>query len=275
MKIFRTTNKISIIIILHNSGGILEKCLDELSSNDEIAHPDNAEWIIVDNASTDRALEKATLKYSNIKIIKNSENKGFAFAANQGYKAAKNKYLLFINTDVEVLNTAISNLVALLDKEPRAAVVGPRLFQPGMSVQKSVFPQPTLLNEFFKPYFKLKAHIRERFYRVEKWYSVPSIRGACFLIRKTALDSVGGFDNDYFFYLEETDLFYHLRKNGWRVLYFPRAGVIHYSGMGSKKIPFDRKKMYRESLMKYFYKNRPKWETLVLKRLWRILGYKL
>lgn len=246
-----------------------------MSSNDEIAHPENAEWIIVDNASSDKALEKAISKYPVIRIIKNSENKGFAFAANQGYKAAKNKYLLFINTDVEILNGAISNLAALLNKEPRAAVVGPRLFRQSMSVQKSVCPQPTLWYELFKPYFNFKANIRERFYKKDQCYSVPSIRGACFLIRKTALDSVGGFDDDYFFYLEETDLFYRLRKNGWKVFYYPRAEVIHFSGMGSGKPPFDRKKMYHESLMKYFHKNRPKWETLVLKKLWQIAGYKL
>ena len=246
-----------------------------MSSNDKITHHDNAEWILVDNASTDGAFERVTAQYPNIKPIRNSENKGFAYAANQGYKAAKNKYLLYINTDVEIINTAVSSLIDILDNEPSAAVVGPRLFQQSLSVQKSVCPQPTLWHELLKPFFKLKADIRELFYRDAKCYSVPSIRGACFLIRKEALDLVGGFDDNYFFYLEETDLFYRLRKKGWKVLYLPRSGVIHYSGMGSEKVPFDRKKMYRESLMKYFQKNRPEWETLLLKKYWRILGKKV
>lgn len=267
-----TTSNISIIIIAHNSGKILEKCLEKLSTNEKITHPDNAEWIIVDNASTDKTLEKIISNYPNIKIIKNSQNKGFAFAANQGSLAAKNEYILYINTDVEVINTAVLSLAALLDREPMAAVAGPRLIQQSMSIQKSVCPQPTLLHELFKPYYKLKADIYEVFYKEHKWYSVPSIRGACFMIRKKALESVGGFDDNYFFFLEETDLFYRLRKNGWKVMYYPRVEVIHYSGMGSEKVPFDRKKMYRESLMKYFKKNRPQWESFVLKKYWQILG---
>lgn len=266
------SNKISIIIIAHNSGKIFNNCLEKLSSNEKTTHPDISEWIVVDNGSTDGTLKKIKSKYPNLKVIKNSENKGFAYAANQGYKAAKNKYLLFINTDVEVIDTAIQNLIIMMDKEPKAAVVGPRLFQQDMSIQKSVCPQPTLWHELFKPYFKLKADIRELFYRDNTPYSVPSIRGACFLIRKEALEAVGGFDDNYFFYLEETDLFYRLRKKGWKVLYYPCVGVIHYSGMGSEKVPFDRKKMYRESLMKYFQKNRPDWETTVLKKYWKILG---
>ncbi len=270
-----TANKISIIIISYNSGKILEKCLEKLASNDKITHPDNSEWILVDNASTDGAFEKAMAKYPKIKSIKNSENKGFAVAANQGFKIAKNKYLLYINTDVEVINSAVSNLVEILDEEPKAAVVGPRLFQQSLSVQKSVCPQPTLWHELLKPFFKLKADIREMFYRDAKSYSVPSIRGACFLIRKEALELVGGFDDNYFFYLEETDLFFRLRKKGWKVLYLPRSGVIHYSGMGSETVPFDRKKMYRESLIKYFQKNRPEWETLFLKKYWRVMGKKV
>ena len=266
------SSKISIIIIAHNSGKILEKCLDKLALNDKMTHPDNAEWILVDNASTDSALEATIAMYPKTKTIRNSENKGFAFAANQGFKAAKNKYLLYINTDVEVINTAVSSLVEILDKEQTAAVVGPRLYQQSLSIQKSVCPQPTIGHELLKPFFKLKADIREMFYKDAKAYSVPSIRGACFLIRKEALELVGGFDDNYFFYLEETDLFYRLRKKGWKVLYLPRSGVIHYSGMGSETVPFDRKKMYRESLMKYFKKNRPQWETLFLKKYWHFIG---
>lgn len=267
-----TTKKISIIIIAHNSGKILEKCLEKLSTNEKITHPDCAEWIIVDNASTDKTLEKLLLRYPNIKTVRNSENKGFAFAANQGSRAAKNEYLLYINTDVEVVNTAVLSLATILDKEPTAAVAAPRLIQQSMSIQKSVCPQPTLLHELFKPYYKLKADINEIFYKEYKWYSVPSIRGACFMIRGKALESVGGFDDNYFFYLEETDLFYRLRREKWKVLYYPGAEVIHYSGMGSEKVPFDRKKMYRESLMKYFQKNRPQWESFMLKKYWQITG---
>jgi len=266
------SNKISIIIISHNSGKILEKCLEKLAANDQITHPDNSEWILVDNASTDKAIETTVKMYPKTKIIRNSENKGFAFAANQGFKAAKNKYLLYINTDVEVINRAVSCLVEVLDNEQKAAVVGPRLYQQSLSIQKSVCPQPTIGHELLKPFFKLKADIREMFYKDSKAYSVPSIRGACFLIRKEALELVGGFDDIYFFYLEETDLFYRLRKKGWKVLYLPRSGVIHYSGMGSETVPFDRKKMYRESLMKYFKKNRPRWETLFLKKYWDVTG---
>lgn len=261
------SDNLSIIIISYNSGDLLDRCLEKLLKKDPITSPNNSEWIIVDNASSDNSLEKVTCKYPNIFCIRNKENKGFAYAANQGYHAAKNQFLLYINPDVEIGHNAITAMFEVIIHNSNIAAIGPRLYRENMTVQKSVCEQPTIWTEIFKPYFKLKASIKENFYMEGKSYKVPSLRGACFLISKKALDSVNGFDEEYFFYLEETDLFFRLRKKGWQIVYLPAAKVIHYGGQSTNEYPFEKKRMYKRSLLEYFKKNRPNFEKVILEKI--------
>ena len=82
------------------------------------------------------------------------------------------------------------------------------------------------------------------------------------------MKTVGGFDERYFFYLEETDLFRQLKLNGKKICYLPESEVYDYGGLGSDdKMTFDKKKMYNESLLKYFKKNRNGFENFVIGKI--------
>jgi hypothetical protein len=261
-------SKLSIILITRNSKSVLFDCLKALDNNDEITSSKNAEWIIVDNNSDDGSIEEVLKLYPQTTVIKNKENSGFAKAANQGFNVAKNDFILYINTDTEIKQNSISKLYNKIVSDKDIAVIGPRLLRKNNTVQKSVYPEATLWTEIFKPVIKLSVSIKEKFYKVGKCYTVNSLRGACFIINKEYMKQVGGFDERYFFYLEETDLFRQLKLIGKKICYLPESEVYHYGGLGSDdKMTFNKKKMYHESLLKYFAKNRNKFENFIIRKI--------
>ncbi len=264
--------KISVVLVTRNSGSTLSGCLRALASKDPITAPANAEWIVVDNDSTDGSIETANKQYPALKVIRNDENRGFAVAANQGWRSAAQELVLFINTDTELMNDAVSKMTDVLEVEHSIGVIGPRLLREDGSIQKSVWPEPTIWTEICKPWYKLLVSLAEHGDKEGRWYPVTSLRGAAFLTSKTALASVGGLDERYFFYLEETDLFHAMQAAGLKVAYLPDARVTHFGGLGSDDAPFDKAKMYRQSLMKYFLKNRRPWECKALSLWWKCSG---
>ncbi len=260
--------KISVILVTRNSKSVLFNCLKSLDNNDILSSYKNAEWIIVDNASSDGSIEEVNKIYPDVKIIKNNENLGFAKACNQGIKISTSEYLLFINTDTEIQQNAISKLYDCITGDTAIGVVGPRLIRKNGTIQKSAYPEATLFTEIFKPIVKLYVSIKENFYSLNKPNTVRSLRGACFMVSRETVNAAGLFDEQYFFYLEETDLFRRIRLNGKKICYFPDSKVYHYGGLGSDdKMTFDKKKMYNRSLLKYFAKNRNKFENLVIKKI--------
>lgn len=260
--------KLSIVLITKNSRSVLFDCLNALDKNDEITSSKNAQWIIVDNASNDGSIDEILNLYPNINVIKNKENFGFAKAANQGFNVSVNDYILYINTDAEIKQGSISILYNEIISDKNIAVIGPRLLRKDNTIQKSVYPEATLWTELFKPIVKLIVSIKEKFYKAGKCYTVNSLRGACFIINREYMKQVGGFDERYFFYLEETDLFRKLKMIGKKICYLPGSEVYHYGGLGSDDtIIFDREKMYNESLLKYFAKNRNKFENFIIRIL--------
>ena len=263
--------KLSIILITRNSKSVLFDCLKSLDNNDEITSSKNAEWIIVDNDSTDGSIEEVLKLYPQTQVIKNKENLGFAKAANQGFNASESDFILYINTDTEIKKDSISKLYDKIVSDKDIAVIGPRLLRKNNTIQKSVYPEATLYTEIFKPIVKLSVSIKEKFYKVGKCYTVNSLRGACFIINKEYMKHVGGFDERYFFYLEETDLFRQLKLGGKKICYLPESEVYHYGGLGcDDKMTFNKKKMYNESLLKYFDKNRNKFENFIIRKLKKI-----
>lgn len=260
--------KISIVLVTRNSKSVLYDCLKSLDIKDEITSSKNSQWIIVDNGSSDGSIDEVIKLYPNIQVVKNQDNLGFAKAANQGYKVSINEYILYINTDTEIKQNSISKLYNAITSDSTIAVVGPRLIRKNGTIQKSVYPEATIYTEIFKPFIKLYVSIKENLYSIKKCYTVNSLRGACFIINKKAMQSVGCFDERYFFYLEETDLFRQLKLTGKKICYLPNSQVYHYGGLGcDDKMSFDKKKIYNESLIKYFRKNRNKFENFLISAL--------
>lgn len=221
---------VSIIIVNWNTKDLLRDCLESIYRTLKRI---NYEIIVVDNASTDGSLEMLAEKYPEVITIANKENRGFGAANNQGFAIMQAKYALLINTDAVLTTGAAEKLWAFAETNPRAAIVCGQLLNADGSKQNSIASFPTLVTlaantsllEYLFPY-----HYPSKRYEHTAPLEVDSAIGACMLIRKKALDEVSVFDERYFFFFEETDLAYAMRRAGWRTYQIPDALIYHLQG---------------------------------------------
>ena len=221
---------VSAIVVTHNAAAWIERSLQSLAGS-------GAEVIVVDNASTDGTPGLVREKFPDARVIE-QENKGFGAGNNAGMRAASGRYYLLLNPDAWLTEGALEKLVAFADEHPEAAVVGPRLLNPDGSLQRSVrgYPSPWRIatEYFFLRKLGPRTHALNAFFGEQ--FDHESVReaeylfGACLLVRREAVDEVGGFDEDFFLMSEEVDWCYRFREAGWKVLFYPGAEVFHVVG---------------------------------------------
>ncbi|GMR19259.1 MAG: hypothetical protein BMS9Abin34_391 [Patescibacteria group bacterium] len=256
--------KLSIVILNWNSKRDLESCLSSIYKNTSLK---GREIIIVDNGSTDRSTDYIEEEYPEIILIKNTENKGVGPARNQGLRIAKGEYILVLDVDTEVRPRAIDILVEEMDKHSEVGLSGAQLVYPDGSLQYSCREFPTVLGKFI--FRRLPEKLARRFLSKEEYRNwdhqspayVGYVIGACQLIRKVCLDRVGFYDDRIFYGPEDMDYCLRLWKAGWRVLYNPRAEIIHKEARITKSgvlIQMKNPVFWRhlEGLAVYFLKHR-------------------
>ncbi|HKA37266.1 MAG TPA: glycosyltransferase family 2 protein [Thermoanaerobaculia bacterium] len=193
--------------------------------------------VVVDNASGDAIAERLAREVPAARVLAQPSNRGYGAGCNRGAREGEEEFLLFLNSDARVLPGAVSALVSALLADPRAAVAGPRLQNPDGGPQASIqrFPTPWRI---FCESSGLAAISRGRLFRghtkTREDHSRPSevesLKGAVLLVRRSAFEEAGGFDEDFFLYAEETDLMRRLSDRGWRILFVPQALALHAGG---------------------------------------------
>ena len=237
--------EISFIIVNWNTKDLLRGCLDSIAKTaGSLLH----EIIVVDNASSDGSADMLTREYPSVRLIANSENRGFGAANNQGFAVMKGKYALLINTDAVLTEGAAGKLWSFAEANPRAAIVCGQLLNADGSKQNSVAAFPTLLtlasNTSLLEYFFPGKYPSKR-YDHQGPLEVDSAIGACMMIRKKALDEVSFFDERYFFFFEETDLAFAMKRAGWKVYQVPDALIYHLQGQSIGHHTQSRIEFYR------------------------------
>ena len=228
---------LSTIIVNWNTRELLAACLE---STFAAMHDDlESEIIVVDNGSTDGSAEMIGEHFPRVHLIRNQENVGFANANNQAIRQSCGRYVLLLNSDTEVYPGALSTLVQFMNEHSRAGGCGSRLLNADGSLQASCHPMPTPAREFWRLLF-LDRLWPKATYVQERWESetprrVQVIKGACFLLRRSALEQVGMLDEQYYMYSEEVDLCYRLAHAGWELWWVPQAVVKHYGEASSKQ----------------------------------------
>ena len=221
---------LSIVIVNWNTKDLLKKCLQSVYST---VHNLTFEIIVVDNASSDGSQEMLENDFPQAIRICNQENRGFGAANNQAFAVMKGKYALLLNSDAVLTPNAVDKMWSFCEANKRVAIVCGQLLNADGSKQNSVASFPGLLtlatNTSLLEYLFPRQFPSKR-YQHDQPLEVDSAIGACMMIRKKALDETGFFDERYFFFFEETDLAYALRRAGWKTYHIPDAYIYHLQG---------------------------------------------
>lgn len=211
----------TVVIVSYNSLPYLRACLnsviDELGPSGEV--------IVVDNASTDGSAELITQHYPSVKLVKSSANNGFAAACNLGARLVSRSYLIFLNPDTIVCRGWLSELVSALYANSNI----------GLCTSKTLLmSQPDKIQACGLDIHYTGLSFARGFGEDSTQYAVPeninSVFGASFAIRTDLWRRLGGFDDKFFMYYEETDLSWRAQLQGYRTIYIPGSVVYHAQG---------------------------------------------
>jgi hypothetical protein len=248
---------VSIIIVSYNTARLLEECITSINSQTSIEF----EIIVVDNNSTDNTIEMLNTKHSDVICIENKVNRGFARANNQGFSRATGKYFFMLNPDTLVLDKSIDKLISFMEANPDIGICGPRNEDCNGNLQYSCDHFPSFWNSLWSysnltNYFPNVSRFRRnlmKYWDYSEQRDVERIMGCALMIRSDLFRHLGGLDDNYFMYFEETDLCYQANRAGYRTVYFPESRIIHYGGESSKSQK--EEKVINTTITSYHYES--------------------
>jgi len=251
--------KLSIIIVNWNSTDL---CIELLNSIKAFPPSCNFETILVDNNSMDMGVYSFE-DYKNLKIIKNKDNYKYAKANNQGIEVATGEYLLFFNPDIIVKERSIDKLIEFLDNNKDYFAVAPRLILPDGNTDMSIRGFPylfPLLCDILKINEKFKSATFDYYRKLNFDYSkdadIEQPMTSALLVRRSILDTIGNFDEDFPIFFNDVDLLYRANKAGYKVRYIANSEMDHIHGASTKRA--SKKKMQYHSynsLLDFYKKN--------------------
>jgi GT2 family glycosyltransferase len=248
---------LSIVIVAWNVRDLVLDCLASL----EAAHLElSYEVLVVDNGSSDETARAVLRQFPGVQVIQLPRNVGFGAGNNHGLRKMNGRYAVLLNSDTIVLPGGLEACVRYLDEHPDVGVVGPQLLNPDRTKQNCIHNSPTLVSEVLSQ--SLLRRLFPRRYPSKRSHfagpvEVDAVLGACLFVRREVVEQVGLIDEDYFFFLEETDWCHRIRHHGWRVVHLPDAHVIHLYGESTKKkLPLRTRIEYYRSRYLFFRKNR-------------------
>lgn len=249
--------KLSIIIITKDTEGLLKNLLDSIRSDNSLTEL-RPEVIVVDNNSRDGTEEMLNKCFPEIMYVKNEKNLGFATSANRGFFHSKGDYVLFLNSDTIVLPDEIKKMVNFLEENENVGICGPQLVYDDMRPQRSFAYVPKLMFEFI-PRSLLELFFPNKYKgkksKIDMPFDVESLIGAAFMVRRKVFETLGGFDERFFFFLEETDMCVRSRKGGFRVVFLPDSKIVHLQGKTVSKVWVRGRIEYNISLYKFIKKH--------------------
>lgn len=233
-------SSVAIVVCHHRTPNLLSRCLQSIAATVDL---ETSELVVCDSQADGRAAKVIAESGSDAVLKSFVDNVGFAKLANSGIGLTNSDYVLVLNADTELMDDSISAMTDYLDQNPGVGIVGPRLVSEDGETQHSAFR-----------YYKLRTIAarrtplgRTRLGRADldrfgygdialedKAVDVDWVSGAVMMVRRDAIDAVGGMDDGYFLYFEDVDWCRRMWENGWRVVYLASVGVIHQQGHASR-----------------------------------------
>jgi GT2 family glycosyltransferase len=252
------TMDVSIIIVNWNTPALLMQCLKSIyNAGTEVAF----EVIVVDNGSSDDSVSLISKHFPLVVIIENDRNLGFARANNQGIALGRGRYFMLLNSDTILMPGAVDVLVQVADQYPEVGVLGPKLLNMDNTIQKSWASFPSFLSELLGKNFRVRHPVAGSPFT----YEVDWIMGACMLVRAATVDQVGTMDEDYFFYSEEIDWCFRIKKKNWKVWYISNAEIYHLGGGSANRASFAQLTRLYQGKLLYFQKYHGSFSTTLLR----------
>jgi GT2 family glycosyltransferase len=250
---------ISTIIVNYNAGKLLRDCVDSI-----LNCPLEIEIIVVDNLSTDGSLV-ALQGLPRVQVIRNSENRGFAAACNQGIALAKADNLLFLNPDCSFSPGTLTELLTHLRADPQAGLAGGQLVHPDGTEQRGgrravptpwrsfvrLFGLSRLANRWPKLFLDFYLHKQPL---PDGPIEVEAISGACMMVKREVMREVGEWDEGYFLHCEDLDWCMRFRQKGWKILFVPSAIITHALGVCGKNRPVFVEWHKHRGMMRFYQK---------------------
>ena len=260
--------KLSVVIVNYNVKYYVGQCIDSVR---RALQGIDSEIIVVDNHSRDGSVEYLS-RLEGVRLIESGHNLGFSKANNIAIRQSEAEYVLLLNPDTIVAEDSIKKMLDFADTHPKAGGIGVRMYNDwGTKARESRRGLPSPMTSFYKMVGlcrRMPLHPRYGKYYMGwlPWDAASRIEvvsGACFLIRRKALDEVGVLDEDYFMYGEDIDLSYRLLKGGWENWFVP-ADIIHYKGESTHKTSFEYVHVFYNAMLIFMRKHYSHLSRLVI-----------
>jgi len=255
--------ELSVVIVNYRSRERLLECIAALAP--ELAGRE-AEILVVDNDSRDGAPEAVTARFPAVRVRVNADNLGYARAVNQGIADGRGAHVLVMNPDCIVRPGAVRALLDYMREHPRTGIAAPRILNLDGSIEYSARAFPDGFAFLFNRYSVLTRLFPRnpwtRGYLLTDWdhasaRDVDWVTGACMMVRRTAIDRVGGMDEAFFMFNEDVDWCRRMGQAGFGVTYVPAAEAVHWIGASKQRVA--RRVIYERhrGMIHYFRKHHP------------------
>lgn len=230
----------------------------------------SAEVIVVDNASTDGVLEMVRAEWPAVRVIEMGENAGFARANNRGIASARGRYLMLLNPDTVAHEGSLAALADFLDREPNAGVAAPRLLYPDLTDQgtarsfptaaAALFGRRSLMTKVFPGNPWSRRYLSGRARGDAEPFVVDWVSGAAMMVRRDAIDRVGGLDEGFFMHWEDADWCHRIKDAGLTVHCVPVSRIVHHEGGSRRGWPPRQLRAFHAGAYRYYVKHHaPQW----------------
>ncbi|MFA0731420.1 MAG: hypothetical protein LKKZDAJK_001192 [Candidatus Fervidibacter sp.] len=249
---------LSVIIVTYNAAPFVADCLQSLRRaclRLRQVTGQTAEIIVVDNASCDETVA-IVRRFSDVTLLVNEDNDGFAAGIHRGAHIASGKWLLVLNPDCMLDENALVTLHAFLSRPNTQdiGVIGFQLRHLDGRLQPSGRRFPTVW-EFALAALGFQRLMEARWFRGRNFFipqEVDEVSGAAFAVRRAAFEQVGGMDDGFFLFFEELDLCRRLKAAGWRIVSLPTAKASHAWGASVNQVPALARLAQQHSALRYF-----------------------
>lgn len=260
---------LNIIIVNWNSGKQLYKCLASIAN---FGRSNVSKVVVVDNGSIDGSIDDLKCFDLPLEVICNQENMGFARACNQGAAVCDAPYLLFLNPDTELFENSLTIPLAFMDDVANkdVGICGIQLLDEKGHIARTCARFPSLSRFSFQSIGLNKLpRLRTTGVHMQDWEHsqtriVDHVIGAFFLVRRSIFESLGGFDERYFVYLEDIDFSFRAKQDGWNSIYLSDAQAFHAGGGTSRQVKAARLFYSLRSRLLYGLKHFPFWQACIL-----------